>query len=63
MLNTKDTYNTNITETLVDLLSDNITGFREVDWWSKSKRYGKSIDIKTIKYELCVLVRDQNKHH
>jgi len=58
MLNTKDTYNTNITETLVDLLSDNITGFREVDWWSKSKRYGKSIDIKTIKYELCVLVSD-----
>ena len=23
---------------LVDLLNDNITGFREVDWWSKSKR-------------------------
>ena len=58
MLYSKDIYNTNITEILVELMNDNISGFREVDWWSKSKRYGKSIDVKTIKYELCILVSD-----
>lgn len=56
MLYSKDTYNTNITEKLVELLNDNITGFREMGWISRSKRFGKSIDIKTIKYELCDLV-------
>ena len=60
MLYSKDTYNTNITEKLVELLNDNITGFREMGWISRSKRFGKSIDIKTIKYELCDLVSNAN---
>ena len=40
MLYSKDTYNTNITEKLVELLNDNITGFREMGWISRSKRFG-----------------------
>ena len=59
----KDTYNTNITQKLVELLNDNIKGFREIDWWSRSKRFGKSVDVKTIKYELCVLISDMYFGH
>ena len=59
----KDTYNTNITEKLVELLNENIKGFRDIDWWSRSKRYGKTMDAKTIKYELCVMISDMYFGH
>ena len=61
MLYSKDTYNTNITEKLVELLNDNISGFREMGWISRSKRFGKSIDIKTCLLYTSPSPRDRQK--
>ena len=58
----KDITNTNITDILVRLLDENIIGFRDIVWRSKSKRFN-TLDAKTIKYELCVLISDAYYGH
>ena len=59
----RDNINQNITEILVSLLDDNISGFRDIKWRSNSKRYNKLREYKTIKYELCVFVADAYYGH
>ena len=53
----KDVLNKNVRQDLIRMLDANITGFRDIEWRSKSKRFTKK-DAKTIKYELVVLITD-----
>ena len=53
----KDILNVNVRQDLIVMLDANISGFRDIEWRSKSKRFTKK-DAKTIKYELVVLITD-----
>ena len=53
----KDVLNKNVREDLIRMLDAKISGFRDIEWRSKSKRFTQK-DAKTIKYELVVLITD-----
>ena len=51
-------YNVNVREDLIQELDNNITGFRDIKWRSVSKRFRNERSVKTIKYELAILITD-----
>ena len=53
-----DTFNTNVREDLIRELDNNIGGFRDIKWRSVSKRFKNERSVKTIKYELAILITD-----
>ena len=55
--NNKDSINLNVRDDLIAELDNNIGGFRDIAWRSKSKRF-KDKDAKTVKYELAILITD-----
>ena len=46
-----------ISQRIVELLNENIKGFRDIDWWSRMEDMVR-LWMKTIKYELCVMISD-----
>ena len=57
-----DRINTNVREDLIRELDNNISGFRDIAWRSRSKRFTHK-DAKTVKYELAELITNSYWGH